>query len=100
MCAKGSGWRVRMRVDLSEAVQAWVLRSCKEQGVPVHIADPTTLRRVVSIVCAAQCAAPASVRTAVCEQARTVTRRSASTVRPGSVSKGWGRCGDRGGRAS
>jgi hypothetical protein len=36
--------------DWSERAKAWVERACAEQGVPVKLSDPVTLRRIADIL--------------------------------------------------
>ena len=36
--------------DWSERVEAWVKRTCAEQGVPVKLSDPAALRRIADIL--------------------------------------------------
>jgi hypothetical protein len=36
--------------DWSKRVEAWVERTCAEQGAPVKLSDPVALRRVADIL--------------------------------------------------
>lgn len=36
--------------DLARRAQAWVERSCAEQGVPVKLSDPLALQRIPDIL--------------------------------------------------
>jgi hypothetical protein len=40
--------------DFADRAKAWVERNCAEQGVPVKLSDPLTLRRIADILGAAR----------------------------------------------
>jgi hypothetical protein len=40
--------------DWSKRVEAWVKRTCADQGVPVKLSDPLALAEIAEILCSAR----------------------------------------------
>jgi hypothetical protein len=51
---RAKGGESPARRDLRERAEAWVERTCAEQGVPVKLSDPIALAEIAEILSAAR----------------------------------------------